>query len=404
MTTDETGQRYVYDAWNRLVEVKDSSGDVEASYSYDGLGRRITDTASGTTTDLYFSSQGQALEEYVSGSATERYVWSPVYVNALVLRDTLSDGSISQRLYVLQDANWNVTALVNTSGSVVERYMYSPYGVVTVIAPDWSTRESSDYGWLYLFQGGRYDSATGDYQFDARAYRPTTGQWMQEDPLMFQAGDADLRRYVKNDPTNATDPGGEEEKKKTDGYRPIEIIPGWYYCQPLPPGVIYDPSHPLGGLPDLLPPFAKDLLIPGVVITPPPPGSIPILNPFPIPQEFITDEMKALIGIPPGTENSTAEEILNGVTPVVSDATGAGSFGVPLWVQKVFGHGVNGFNLQNGRPTYTVPVGTMLHNLVGLPEYDLGTLKLQAEPDYKIKDVLDGKLNEGCKITWGFNW
>ncbi len=210
MTTDETGQQYVYDAWNRLVAVKDSSGDVEASYSYDGLGRRVTETHSDTTTALYFSAAGQVLEEQVGGVTQAHNVWSPVYVNALILRDQSSegDGTLDQRLYVMQDANWNVTGLVNTSGAVVERFVYSPYGVATVLAPDWSTRESSDYGWMYLFQGGRYDVATGDYIFNARDYRPTTGQWMERDPLGQGAGDPNIGRFVGDSPTNATDPSG----------------------------------------------------------------------------------------------------------------------------------------------------------------------------------------------------
>ena len=58
MTTDETGQQYVYDAWNRLVEVKNSSCTPVASYSFDGLGRRITETHGDTTTALYFSAAG----------------------------------------------------------------------------------------------------------------------------------------------------------------------------------------------------------------------------------------------------------------------------------------------------------------------------------------------------------
>ena len=39
----------------------------------------------------------------------------------------------ADRLYAQQDANYDTTALVNTSGTVVERYTYSPYGVVTVL-------------------------------------------------------------------------------------------------------------------------------------------------------------------------------------------------------------------------------------------------------------------------------
>ena len=41
MTGDETGQQFVYDAWNRLVDVKDSGGATLATYGYDGLNRRV---------------------------------------------------------------------------------------------------------------------------------------------------------------------------------------------------------------------------------------------------------------------------------------------------------------------------------------------------------------------------
>jgi YD repeat-containing protein len=37
LTTDETGRQFVYDAWNRLVAVKDAAGNTLKSYTYDGL-------------------------------------------------------------------------------------------------------------------------------------------------------------------------------------------------------------------------------------------------------------------------------------------------------------------------------------------------------------------------------
>ncbi len=52
---------------------------------------------------------------------------SEVYVDALVLRDS-GTGALNQRVWVQQDADWNVTALVNGSGSGVERDAYHPYG------------------------------------------------------------------------------------------------------------------------------------------------------------------------------------------------------------------------------------------------------------------------------------
>jgi pimeloyl-ACP methyl ester carboxylesterase len=39
-------------------------------------------------------------------------------------------------------------------------------------------------------------------------YDPTIGRWTSEDPVGFSAGDADLYRYVGNNPTNETDPSG----------------------------------------------------------------------------------------------------------------------------------------------------------------------------------------------------
>src|SRR5205814_1864048 len=63
LKTDENGQQYVYDAWNWLVAVKDSGSTTIASYTYDGLGRRISETVGSTTTDLYHSARWQVLEE-----------------------------------------------------------------------------------------------------------------------------------------------------------------------------------------------------------------------------------------------------------------------------------------------------------------------------------------------------
>ncbi|NEZ55017.1 RHS repeat-associated core domain-containing protein, partial [Adonisia turfae] len=45
--------------------------------------------------------------------------------------------------------------------------------------------------------------------YRARYYDPVVGRFISEDPLSFNAGDANLYRYVFNSPTNYTDPSGE---------------------------------------------------------------------------------------------------------------------------------------------------------------------------------------------------
>ncbi|MCI0641065.1 MAG: hypothetical protein L0Y72_32075, partial [Gemmataceae bacterium] len=212
MTTDEFGKPLVFDAWNRLVQVKSSGGATIATYKYDALSRRIVETVSGTTRDMFFSAAWQVVEEREGSTVKLQYVWSPVYVDALVLRDRDADGNsgngLEERLYVQHDANFNATALINTSGSVVERYVYDPYGTVTLLSSAWSTLSNSAYDWDYLHQGRPFETGTGLYDFRVRPESPSLGRFPIPDPIAFKSGDPNFYRFVFNSATNLTDPSG----------------------------------------------------------------------------------------------------------------------------------------------------------------------------------------------------
>ncbi len=148
------GRTYTYDAWNRLISVSaipGNSSSVSVSYAYDALGRRIKEISSGVTRDLYYSAQWQVIEERVTNSTQTlapqvQNVWSRVYVDAMIERDrdTGTDGVLDERLYVQTNANFNVTALVNTSGAVVERFVYD-------LRPLWQCHSSFE---LVVFSNG----------------------------------------------------------------------------------------------------------------------------------------------------------------------------------------------------------------------------------------------------------
>jgi RHS repeat-associated protein len=217
MTTDETGRTITFDAWNRLVKINSTT-----RYANDALGRRIKEG----DVSLFYSTNWQVLEEYSSGDPVNRYVWSPVYVDAMVLRDSDYDVrwlDFQERLYVTHDANFNVTSLVNTGGNVVERFVYDPYGRFDFKDASYGVRASSSYGWVYLHQGGRFDATAALFHFRNRDFSPTLMRWASVDPIGFRAGDGNLFRYVANNGPNRLDPSG---TKSCTLVTPVQMING----------------------------------------------------------------------------------------------------------------------------------------------------------------------------------
>jgi len=213
-TTDQAGNTFVYDAWNRLIAEKSGSSTL-VSFSYDALGREIISNVTGVgyAVTLYYNTSWQVVEEDLpSGSMAQQYVWNPLGVDSMVERD-----AAYIRQYVQTDANGNVTSVLDTSGNVQERYIYDPYGAVTVLTPTWTTRSGSLYGWVYLFQSGRYDATSTLYGFRNRYLSPTLGRWVQNDPLGFGGGSDNFYSFVGANPVTNSDPSGLDSSQEGGG-------------------------------------------------------------------------------------------------------------------------------------------------------------------------------------------
>ena len=167
-------------------------------------GRVTTKLNSNTATDLYFSSAWQVLEEDQGGVVQEQNLWAPDYVDDLVARAPL----YTQGFYVQQDANWNVTSLADLTGTVQEYYSYDPYGKVSFYDRYLDPLSGSQYGMVYLFQGGRYDSTSGLYNFQNRDYSSTLGRWMQQDSAGYTTYSPNLYSSFSDNPADTSDPMG----------------------------------------------------------------------------------------------------------------------------------------------------------------------------------------------------
>ena len=199
----------VWDAWNRLVEIKDETGASVQKNTYDGLSRRITKESGSTATHTYWSDRWKPLEERIGSATTaaRSYLWGerPGHRDELVLsdRDTDGNGTLDERLYATMDY-FNGTAVLNASGTVLERYAYSAFGVRRIMAADFSPRSTSSYAWDFGFQGQFRDSETGWYNYGFRFYVPLLGRWINRDPIGEEGG-VNLYEFVSNDALGQVD-------------------------------------------------------------------------------------------------------------------------------------------------------------------------------------------------------
>jgi RHS repeat-associated protein len=199
----------VWDAWNRLVELKDENGVTVQMNAYDGLSRRTTKESGGAVTHTYWSDRWKPVEERIGSATTaaRSYLWGerPGHRDELVLRDRDTDGNgtLDERLYATMDY-FNGTAVLNSSGAVQERYTYSAFGVRRIMAADFSPRSTSSHAWDFGFQGQFRDVETGWYNYGYRFYVPMLGRWINRDPIG-EIGGVNLYTFVQNQTINALD-------------------------------------------------------------------------------------------------------------------------------------------------------------------------------------------------------
>jgi len=132
-------------------------------------------------------------------------VWGLRYIDDLILRDRDTDDNdtLDERLYSLQDANWNVTGLVNTSGVMQQRFVYTAYGLPVFLTSSF-TAGSNTAGWEVLYAGYRFEPATSLMHVRHRVLNPALGCWVQRDPIGYSDG-LNLFSYVQMAPLHYVD-------------------------------------------------------------------------------------------------------------------------------------------------------------------------------------------------------
>jgi RHS repeat-associated protein len=171
----------------------DHRGAAQASFVYDGLGRRQRKTITGTITDFVYDGFNPVRE---TSGATIVNLLTGLGIDEYLMRTT---GGTTEQF--LTDGLGSTMALSDSNGAVDTEYSYEPFGTATTISGE-STNE--------LSYTGRESDNTGLSYYRARYYHPGLARFISEDPTGFAGGGVNLFAYVANDPMKWTDPLGLE--------------------------------------------------------------------------------------------------------------------------------------------------------------------------------------------------
>lgn len=227
--------RYDWDAENRLIRIEPTSAqtdDKKSEFRYDYLGRRIEKTVSvfgagnwGTPEITRYIWHNWRVLAETDGSSSpvvkRRYVWGLDLAGQMGSMNSLdSAGGIGGLLsiYDYNDANPDlkyiycydgsgaVAQLVDPgastlSSAIAARYEYDAYGIMTLA--DGAFADTNPW----RFSTKYFDENTRLGYWGHRYYSPTTGRWLNRDPLGHLGG-VNLYAYGANQPTIVVDPLG----------------------------------------------------------------------------------------------------------------------------------------------------------------------------------------------------
>jgi len=191
--TSDGVNTYVWNARNQLSQIT-AGGTVQASYTYDALGRRTAKAMSGATPTQYLYDGANAVQETLGSTI------NPILAG-LGTDERFARNDVTGRTYFLTDALGSTIGLTDPTGAIRQQYSYDPYGNAT------QTDNSTGFTNPYQYTGREADNP-GLYYYRARYYSPMMGRFISEDPLGFGGGQNNFYAYVAGNPLSYRDPSG----------------------------------------------------------------------------------------------------------------------------------------------------------------------------------------------------
>jgi RHS repeat-associated protein len=241
------GWTYFHDADKRLTSA--SGNGQSAQFVYDGLGRCVKRTINGLVTVFIYDGWKPIAEYDGSGNFVAWNIYGPG-ADEILVRWSASNGY----LHYHSDAMGNVQFLLDANNNGVEKYTYDAFGQPKItdwngnVRLDANGNPTSAFGNRFMFTGREYLSQLGIYDYRNRAYHPGLGRFLQIDPIGFGGGDANLYRYVGNNPVNRSDPSGLMSPEQKRIFDAIQGAPAEEIIVTATPIDVIGLSNRLGGI------------------------------------------------------------------------------------------------------------------------------------------------------------
>ena len=186
-----------YIEWNTLGQITKitTNGTVE-TFTYDGLGDRVSKTVAGVTTGYLRDGSDLLMELDGTGAPTTEYDYWP----GVDQPHGMLKGGVTYYFARSPVSNGATGVFRASDGAVMARFSYDPFGQLDATSYD-------NVGVNLRYAGREYDSESGFYYVRARWYDTQRGRFLSEDPLGAGAG-PNLYAYAEGDPLKRTDPSG----------------------------------------------------------------------------------------------------------------------------------------------------------------------------------------------------
>jgi len=212
--TNDGRWTYFWDAENRLTRMTNNTGVgplYNLSFAYDAKGRRIqkivaTNGVAFTTNTFLYDDWNLIAELGANGTPVRYYTWGTDLSGSAQGAGGVGGllaigyhGTATTNAFVAYDGNGNVTALINAGdGTLLANYDYGPFGeVIRATGPARGTNP-------FRFSSKYQDDESDLLYYGHRYYKPSTGTWLNRDPLEEEGG-INLYTFVQNDSVSYTD-------------------------------------------------------------------------------------------------------------------------------------------------------------------------------------------------------